>query len=532
MFKRTAQEWTLEGIAVPHGVSLLSHIEHLLPEGGRGPLPNGGEPLPDARPAAANEIKWSAGSMDGVMSHHFGGPGTGNEPVAAAAAVVDLLRKKPDQRRFDRAVERIEAVGGPQQIDRFIESLVESRDLSRGNLATFARWLCEHGTRRENVKAGIALLGISGTADDAQLIARLGLAEELTLFAVVGLTNLLPEPESAIFDLAQQVEGWGRVQAVQRLEGSTTPEIRDWLLRGGAENSVMTEYLALLAAQTGGLREALEAGADGDLLGHGGELLRALANGGPVEAMEGYADAAPAMLAYLHQVQDAKPTLDLLDNLIALDHYARERAAEHPQITAEQRTEIVHWIDSAMTRPQWQKTIREGLQSDDPSTLWRSMTSAERYGVDAEPTVRARLSESPFEQFMWQWLLMRADEEQLRGLIDEMEHTLPLDSMNTGPADDYGLGAGYEAESCLGQGLQRMAQVNLPGVGWALVRTGLNNRVMRNRNTALRVLQQWPRESWPVEAIEILRGLQFREPNEKTRTTIRQLLNDSSPAAD
>jgi hypothetical protein len=48
-------------------------------------------------------------------------------------------------------------------------------------LAIGARWLCRHGTHREVVKAGLALLGISGTTDDVEMIVRLGLLEELTL---------------------------------------------------------------------------------------------------------------------------------------------------------------------------------------------------------------------------------------------------------------------------------------------------------------------------------------------------------------
>jgi hypothetical protein len=46
-------------------------------------------------------------------------------------------------------------------------------------LATLARWLCTHGVDRQQVKAGLALLGVSGTPEDRQLITKLGLLEEL-----------------------------------------------------------------------------------------------------------------------------------------------------------------------------------------------------------------------------------------------------------------------------------------------------------------------------------------------------------------
>jgi hypothetical protein len=58
-------------------------------------------------------------------------------------------------------------------------------------LATLARWLCRYGTRREEVKAGIALLGVSGTETDVALITRLGLLEELTDHAFAAFKDLL-----------------------------------------------------------------------------------------------------------------------------------------------------------------------------------------------------------------------------------------------------------------------------------------------------------------------------------------------------
>jgi len=57
--------------------------------------------------------------------------------------------------------------------------------------------------------------------------------------------------------MAKHVTGWGRVHLVERLAKTEDAEIKEWLLREGFRNSVMYEYLAYIAATTGGLNDAL-----------------------------------------------------------------------------------------------------------------------------------------------------------------------------------------------------------------------------------------------------------------------------------
>jgi hypothetical protein len=451
-----------------------------------------------------------------------GARGDGNEPLAAAASVLQLLREEPTTEAVHAAADSVGAIHGPQQADRLISAVLADRSLSRSRLATFARWLCSHGTRREVVKGGIALLGVSGTPDDVDLISRLGLLEELTLYAVVALNNLLPDSEEAIFELAQQVTGWGRIHAVQRLSGSTNAEVRRWLLRGGAENDVMTEEIAFIAATTGGLREGLECSVDDDLLDHAGELLRALAMGGPAEDMSDYGDGADAMRAYIHHMATAAPSLDRLCHLASLERYLAEWADENPHLQESVRSDLRARFGAVLERPEWAQLVSEKLGSSDIKDVRRTVSIAERFGVDAEPTVRAWLARSPHEGYMWQWLLTRADVDRMRELVDWASELLPLSALANGPADDLGLGVEYEADSCLQLIVQRLR--DFPGEGWPAVRIALSNRVTGVRNGALRALKSWPEEDWPPEARETLTAVLWREPRDDVRKTIRALL--------
>lgn len=525
MLTRSSSEWTLDAIEPHPGTSLIAHVEALLPAAGRGPLPNGGEPLPDAPPNDPSKIRWSAGSLDGVLALRGGGSTKGNASSAAAGAVIAALRGKPDRHKIHVAVERLNEVDGPQAMDRLLPAILSERKLDKARLLTFARWICLHEGRRNAVKAGIALLGVCGTPDDAALIERLGLLEELTLYALVALTNVLAQPEKVIFDLAQQVRGWGRIHAIQRLSNTDNPAIQRWLIRGGAENGVMTEEIAFVAATTGHLREALEGDVDDELLDHGGELLRALATGGPSEDMSDYADGAAAMRAFVSRVAVAEPSLDRLDTLTTLERYLGATAAQNPHLSTDEREALGKRIETILQGARWSSLVREKLASQDLAEVKRAIDKCGRFELDAVPVVIGWLRRNPIDDHLWYWLLERAKGVPLDDVLGLAEVLLPLDALANGPEDNLGLGPEYAADNCLGLVVQRLARETEQG--WRFIRIALQNRVTRNRNLSLRALKAWPRSSWPSDANELLRSIAWREPEDDVRKRIRELLEAS-----
>jgi hypothetical protein len=60
--------WSLSAVAPLPGRALLTHVQDLLPPSGRGPLPDGGEPLPDEPPRDPSKVQFGGGSLDGIMS--------------------------------------------------------------------------------------------------------------------------------------------------------------------------------------------------------------------------------------------------------------------------------------------------------------------------------------------------------------------------------------------------------------------------------------------------------------------------------
>ena len=368
--------WSLSAISPIPGRPLLAHVQDLLPPSGRGPLPDGGEPLPDEPPRDPSKARFGGGSLDGIISAR-GGRSDGNESLAAASAVISLTRKTlPSTKEVHIAASAIAAFAGPYAMDRFLEAVRTSGSFYRTRVAGFGRWLCEHGVKRQQAKAGLGLLGISGRPDDAALIVRLGLLEELTLYSVVALKNLLPDADPALYDLAQQVNGWGRIQCIYRLKDSALPEVRYWLLHGGYQNGVMTEEVAYIAATAGGLRAALDTEPDDEILDHAGALLEALAHGGPAEDMTSYSDGGAALAAYLTRMAAAAESLERAGHLSTLDRYLHGWAGDNPLLSAAALQQLRSQIEQVLAEPRWQGPVQAGLASDDLSEVRKGLAIA------------------------------------------------------------------------------------------------------------------------------------------------------------
>jgi hypothetical protein len=59
------------------------------------------------------------------------------------------------------------------------------------------------GRHVEPVKAGIALLGVSGSGQDRELMLTLGRHEDFTLFCAAAIRSCQPEPDRVLWSLAQ-----------------------------------------------------------------------------------------------------------------------------------------------------------------------------------------------------------------------------------------------------------------------------------------------------------------------------------------
>jgi len=507
--------WSLAGFDPPwSGPSLYVHIQA---HGGTSDLPEKGD-------LGSETIRWSAGALDGVMSHHGfepDKPGTEQTRRKIVRSLATLLKRATS--------ENLGAFCGSIQWELLLaeveelEMAIRARFLPRykPQLAQVGRYLAVRGDDREIVKFGIVLIRISGDQSDIPILELLATHDEFTLYAATALATLAPDPEEALWQAAKRVHGWGRVQVVERLAGTKNRDIQAWMLRDGFRNQVMNEYLAFPCADTGKLHEALSASQiDRALLDGAADILRALVAGGPAESIDDYRQAPEAVRAYLLQVEQVQVLgLRHLLCLASLKGFLSEEECWQERLangwTGHLRQELRLRCAQAMDRPEWIALIQAGLRSDDLGTFFEADSAARELGINTWDIHFEKVRAAPLKSHSWFRLLQQTTEEQIDQILLFAEGAFPLERLSSGPTDSLGLGLKYEVHRAFGWILQELRR--FPERGWILIRAGLQSPVVGNRNMALNAFLKWPRASWPEEAHWVI-GRAFKaEPNEALR---------------
>jgi hypothetical protein len=487
-----------------------------------------GYTLPDdERANAGSKIRWGMGSMDGVITHHFG---TGNNEATVRKTVELVLAysRQPTANNKTAVYQYVIAEHVVSIIDPVIEALVNEAGIGHDRLYELARSFVTEAPDREPVKFGIAILGLFRRPADMGLFQTLGRHDEFTLFCAVALANLSEEHDEALWTLARNVTGWGRIHVVERLAGTTNPAIKRWMLREGFRNSIMYEYLAATCARTGGLLAALsEDRVDRDLLTAAGEIIQALIVGGPAEGIDDYEDARPVIESYLGHMASSTETIEDFLHVNSIKRYLDEDNSRwagrcDAGWTSECRESLRSECAAILGRPEWTDRVREQLSSDVELTFAIADQAAKALGIDTWDIHWQRLQQKPAEPGRWYHVMAGCDGDRIGKVVEFAEANIDLAAIATGVGDELGLGRGFEPHSCLDYVLQDLRR--FPGNGAILIEAGLKSPVVRNRNMALNALAAWSQEGWPGGLERALEQAAGCEPNEDVRERMRQVL--------
>jgi hypothetical protein len=510
-------------------IPLYHHIQAYLDDAGRCLLPEG-EELPDEKERFAGQpIRWASGALEGAFSQ----PGSDEEAQLTkvkeiVSALYELTKHPSDQARA-KVYKIFMADDTLQFIDPLIKVVSERQLLPALPLYREAKWMASQATHRGVVKAGIALLGLYDTEDNTDLLMTLGKHDEFTLYAAVALFNTLRDSEKQfrlLWELAQCVHGWGKIQLVERLAmlpQATREEFKAWLLRHGCKNTVMDEYLAHTCATAGELDEALDSEAiDDDLLRGAGIIIAALINGGPAKDMEDYEDGVLATERFLYHLARRASTLEHLNVVRVIHRFLVDEEADWEkraalEWTPEKRSLLMAQCEEILHDPKWPPLILQAVE--DPRQRSMAWTIANHLQIDVWEKLFVQLKASPTEPSLYYELMQTHDANRVDRLVTFAAEALPLDEIASGPAEElFGTGA----HQCLDFILQDLGK--FPGLGWPLIVAGLQSPVVRNRNMALRTLEGWGKAKWLQTAWGLLAQALEREPNEQVKGFIQQLL--------
>lgn len=415
--------------------------------------------------------------------------------------------------------------------DAFQSDLSKILRADKPKLAQVGRYFAAEADRREATKFGLLLLELSGSRTDIPLLETLALNDEFTLFAALALVHITDDPEKTFFSIARRVRGWGRIQVVERLNGTRNQEIQAWMLREGFRNEVMDGYLAGICARTGSLHFALDSSEiDRPLLDGAAGIIRALIEGGPADSIDDYEQAPLVIQRYIgHMLRVDDLNLEhFLCVSEILDFLSVERGWESrfsKGWTGELRDLLRGECRDVVNRDAWRDKVAAGLKSEDPIIFYQADIAAAKLKIDTRDLHFSKVGSAPLTSGSWYRLLQQTDENQIDEVIAFALSVLPLEKIATGPDNHLGLGPGYEAHGALDWLLQDLKR--FPGRGWELISAGLRSPVVRNRNMALQAFLAWPRDRWPAEALGLLKGAAQAEPDKDLRGRIEKAIRSN-----
>jgi len=323
--------------------------------------------------------------------------------------------------------------------------------------------------------------------------------------------------------LAASVDGWGRIHCVERLSGTQDPQIRDWLLREGYRNSVMYDYTALIAAETGGLLGALRQDhVDRAVLTAAGDILAALLEYGPGDTIEDYGDGLDALEQYLTLMRTRAETVSDYVTVSRIRDFV-DSEIQPPGWDTGRRQALRHMCTEILAADDWHRRCTAVLRDDDAddTEVWAARKVAQDLGIDTFDLTFRRLERNPLSSD-WFDAWQGADTGRANRLVELARSRLPVQAIASGPRDALGVGPGWEAHHALDWTLQALR--DHPGIGGDLLIAGLQSPMTGNRNMAVLALQRWPVEVWPPEARRHLEAVATSDPSEGLRTMVRQWL--------
>ena len=206
------------------------------------------------------ELKFAPGALDGINYYHS--------------------KIETDKELFNYIIEKFKEVNGENieetanqiveyfnnsekrvlaTIDNILEWIIKNKDaIDFNSIFRLALYLIIESTSIEALKIAIGINGLIDLSNEKELInvlIRLALCDEFTLYAMVALGNL-KNANDIRFMLIKKVNGWGKIHLLNTIQ-VTNDTIKEWLIINGCKNEVHFGYTASVTAEKINLLEVL-----------------------------------------------------------------------------------------------------------------------------------------------------------------------------------------------------------------------------------------------------------------------------------
>ena len=471
-----------------------------------------------------NKSPFVPGGFDGTAMQGHYHPG---KPEAEAKTVVELIRQYFQTGEFSIIVEikeLLESAGTLAAVDLILNGIMENHEgIDPQSFIEFALNLAKTSDSIDLVKLGISMLGLFDLGEFKEVIdpvTILAVYDEFTLFSVVAASKWRGGND-IVFKIAHRVDGWGKINAVEWLE-PVTDEIRDWILRKGCENNVMDAYLGLTCAKKGDLISALRRDSlDRGLFDSIAIIMDALLDEGPVPGISEYDHAEESLALYLSHAKKYATTLKHLWYILNVKTNMEDSKIAN-------KAEIMALSEEIEKSRNWEDAIRDILTRRDDDYFFYACNIASRMGINVSEQLLAIIKDEPLPYWPYALRFFRKT-TMVAEMISIYESVLPLDKLATGMGDDLFAEDLFDEHSCLESIINELKAYPMQGVRF--IQTGLNSRVVRERNTACHILAEWikterkPLAELSPEIYEEVVRIHALEVNTETKARMKGLID-------
>lgn len=436
--------------------------------------------------ASPNELRFMPGAKDGIGVFHFGL----KHPEKVAKKIMKFMKSDWEKGCTDsqsKIAELLHKHRALSVVDHVLDSIRE--DLRGDDVKKMVDYACQlafQNADEEMVKLGIALLGVTDLSTEQEIIDKLlvlALYEEFTLYVDVAVSNY-QNGNDLLFEIAKKVDGWGKIHTIERIE-PTSDEIREWILRKGCDNSVMDAYLGLECANKGDLINALRRDSvDNELFESISIIIDALLDERPAEGISAYEHDEEALQRYLLFAEEHAVTLKHLWCILNLQDWLEDAEIAN-------RDKLQKMCDNIICRESWNDLIRNTLENPDEDQLFYISNAASRLNLDVSELIFKAISKDTVK-YCGYLSIAYQNPEYAKQLTEIYEEILPLNDMATGMGDFLFAENLSQEHFCLDFVLQELKQY--PEMGERLIKAALQSPVVRERNGACKVVEEWSKQ--------------------------------------
>lgn len=400
--------------------------------------------------------------------------------------------------------------------DQFIEKF-EQREWDEEAVQGEAVWLLENAADREVVKFALVLLGCTSCNAYRSLLCDIGRHGEFTIYAAFALENGCENAEEALFELAQETDGWGRVAAIEYLQGATE-EVRAWLVTEGYQIDGLEGHVAFECLDKGQVVDMLTADELAiEQFEHAKTLLQYVlsdqASGGSIEEVDRGADL---LRYFVKHAETHCTTLDHFYTLTLIERFLEEEEDDDhwQQLYAEDwMTEAAHHTLQQAVRAftDDRKWLAEAVDVLDERFDDAALAIATFYELNVAAKLFEHLRQNPRQLSIYNVIMVSGVQRDIEELCQIATATFMFDALTE------------EDEACLQSILEDLFAYD--AVGLSLIEKAILSSSKQVQLETLTVLSYWDRASWTNEKLlALLKQVAEETDDSMIRKTARKLL--------